>query len=33
MVEGGQEVLEQIIDFKELYPEVTLLFGHDLKSY
>jgi glyoxylase-like metal-dependent hydrolase (beta-lactamase superfamily II) len=31
-LDGGQEVLEQIITFKELYPEVTLVFGHDLKS-
>jgi N-acyl homoserine lactone hydrolase len=32
-LEGGQEVLEQIIAFKEKYPEVTLVFGHDLKTH
>ena len=28
-LEGGQIVLEQIIAFKELYPDVILFFGHD----
>lgn len=28
-VEGGQVVLQQIIAFKELYPEVNLAYGHD----
>ena len=32
-LEGAQEVLEQIIAFKEQYPEVTLVFGHDLKTH
>ena len=32
-LEGGQEVLEQIIAFKEQYPEVTLVYGHDLKIH
>ena len=32
-LEGGQKVLEQIIAFKEQYPEVTLVFGHDLKTH
>lgn len=31
-LEGGQEVLDRIIIFKERYPEVKLVFGHDLKS-
>ena len=31
-LEGGQEVLEQIIEFKQRYPEVTLVFGHDLET-
>jgi glyoxylase-like metal-dependent hydrolase (beta-lactamase superfamily II) len=31
-LEGGQEVLERIIIFKERYPEVKLVFGHDLES-
>jgi glyoxylase-like metal-dependent hydrolase (beta-lactamase superfamily II) len=30
-LEGAQEVLEQIILFKERYPEVTLVYGHGLK--
>ena len=30
--EGAQQVLEQIIAFKEQYPEVTLVYGHDLKT-
>ena len=32
-LEGGQEVLERIILFKERYPEVKLVYGHDLKTY
>jgi glyoxylase-like metal-dependent hydrolase (beta-lactamase superfamily II) len=32
-LEGGQEVLEQIIAFKEQYPEVKLVYGHDLKTH
>ena len=32
-LEGGQQVLEQIIAFKEQYPDVTLVFGHDLKTH
>ena len=28
-LEGGQEVLDRIILFKERYPEVTLVYGHD----
>ena len=32
-LEGGQEVLDRIIIFKERYPEVKLVFGHDLKSH
>jgi glyoxylase-like metal-dependent hydrolase (beta-lactamase superfamily II) len=31
-LEAAQEVLEQIIEFKELYPEVKLVFGHDLET-
>jgi len=30
---GGQEVLERIILFKERYPEVKLVYGHDLKTH
>jgi len=30
---GGQEVLEQIILFKERYPEIKLVYGHDLKTH
>ena len=29
-LEGGQEVLERIILFKDRYPEVKLVYGHDL---
>ena len=32
-LEGGQEILEHIILFKERYPEVKLVYGHDLKTY
>jgi N-acyl homoserine lactone hydrolase len=32
-LEGGQEVLDQIILFKERYPEVKLVYGHDLKTH
>jgi glyoxylase-like metal-dependent hydrolase (beta-lactamase superfamily II) len=32
-LEGGQEALERIILFKERYPEVKLVYGHDLNSY
>ena len=32
-LEGGQEVLERIILFKERYPEVKLAYGHDLKTH
>ena len=32
-LEGGQKVLEQIIAFKEQYPQVRLVFGHDLKTH
>ena len=32
-LEGGQEVLECIIFFKERYPEVKLVYGHDLKTH
>ncbi len=31
-LEKAQDVLEQIMDFKERYPEVKLVFGHDLMS-
>jgi glyoxylase-like metal-dependent hydrolase (beta-lactamase superfamily II) len=31
-LEQAQDVLDQIIAFKELYPEVKLVFGHDLQS-
>ena len=31
-LEQAQDVLDQIIVFKELYPEVKLVFGHDLQS-
>lgn len=31
--EGGQEVLERIILFKERYPDVKLVYGHDLKTH
>ncbi len=29
-LEGGQEVLERIILFKDRYPDVKLVYGHDL---
>ena len=32
-LEGGQKVLERIILFKERYPEVKLVYGHDLKTH
>ena len=32
-LEGGQEVLERIISFEERYPEVKLVYGHDLKTH
>jgi len=32
-LEGGQEVLERIILFKERYPGVKLVYGHDLKTH
>jgi len=32
-LEGGQEILERIILFKERYPEVKLVYGHDLKTH
>ena len=32
-LDGGQEVLERIILFKERYPEVTLVYGHDLTTH
>jgi glyoxylase-like metal-dependent hydrolase (beta-lactamase superfamily II) len=32
-LEGGQEVLERIILFKERYPDVKLVYGHDQKTY
>ena len=32
-LEGGQEVLERIILFKERYPEVKLVYGHDLRTH
>lgn len=31
-LEGAQEVLDLIKIFKERYPEIKLVFGHDLKS-
>ena len=31
-LEGGQEVVERIKVFKKRYPEVKLVFGHDLRS-
>jgi N-acyl homoserine lactone hydrolase len=31
-LEGGQEVLDRIILFKERYPQVRLVYGHDLKT-
>jgi glyoxylase-like metal-dependent hydrolase (beta-lactamase superfamily II) len=32
-LEGGKEVLDRIILFKERYPEVKLVYGHDLRTY
>lgn len=32
-LEGGQEVLERIILFKEHYPQVKLVYGHDLNTH
>jgi len=32
-LEKSQEVVEQIIAFKEQHPEVTLVFGHDLETF
>ncbi len=32
-LEGGQEALERIIRFKERYPEVKLVYGHDLITH
>ena len=32
-LEGGQEVLDRIILFKERYPQVRLVYGHDLKTH
>jgi N-acyl homoserine lactone hydrolase len=32
-LEGGQEALERIILFKDRYPKVKLVYGHDLKTY
>ena len=32
-LEGGQEALERIILFKERYPEVKLVYGHDLRTH
>jgi len=32
-LEQAQDVLDRIIVFKELYPEVKLVFGHDLQSH
>ena len=32
-LDGGQEALEHIILFKERYPEVTLVYGHDLRTH
>jgi glyoxylase-like metal-dependent hydrolase (beta-lactamase superfamily II) len=32
-LEGGQEVLERIILFKERYPEVKLVYGHDQTTH
>jgi glyoxylase-like metal-dependent hydrolase (beta-lactamase superfamily II) len=32
-LEGGQEALERIILFKERYPKVKLVYGHDLKTH
>jgi glyoxylase-like metal-dependent hydrolase (beta-lactamase superfamily II) len=31
-LEQGQESLERILAFKEQYPEVKLVYGHDLQS-
>jgi glyoxylase-like metal-dependent hydrolase (beta-lactamase superfamily II) len=32
-LEGGQEALERIILFKERYPKVKLVYGHDLRTH
>jgi len=32
-LEGGQEVLERIIRFKEHYPVIKLVYGHDLITH
>jgi glyoxylase-like metal-dependent hydrolase (beta-lactamase superfamily II) len=32
-LEGGQEALERMILFKERYPKVKLVYGHDLKTH
>ena len=32
-LEGGQEVLDRVILFKERYPGVKLVYGHDLKTH
>jgi glyoxylase-like metal-dependent hydrolase (beta-lactamase superfamily II) len=32
-VEQAQETLERIIAFKERYPQVNLVYGHDLKTH
>jgi len=32
-LEGGQEMLERIILFKERYPDVKLVYGHDLITH
>ena len=32
-LEGGQKALERIILFKERYPKVKLVYGHDLKTH
>ena len=29
-LEGGQKALERIIEFKERYPQVKLVYGHDV---
>jgi glyoxylase-like metal-dependent hydrolase (beta-lactamase superfamily II) len=31
-LDGGQEALDRIILFKERYPEVKLVYGHDLRT-
>ena len=32
-IEESQKVVEQIVTFKERYPDVILVFGHDLETY